>query len=495
MIKRLVLFLAVWIFPMAPAWAADPAPASSQMTADGSMVSVSAKAGTATPYQNQSIQYTIRCVVRGSIFDLSLSDISVSSAIVEPQGKPVVHDQIENGVAVRVAEFRYIVTPLQPGKMTIPPVTLQGKFETPDLASVRGAFGENNSSGLRQILNFFSAFGGQTFSVTSNSTTLDVKAPAARLDPWLPLTSLKIIDDIDTSQAVRAGEPLTRKLTLLADGAAGSQLPDLESQQGDADFKVYADKPATGEDIDEKSGAILGWRKESYSLVALKPGRLVLPAIKLSWWDTVNNKIATTEVPERVLNILPGAAVQNAPAAGATARLAPAQPQHHAVPVQTGRLLLYGFFGMLAFGLLYALFRWVKRWRKDGRSEATALIVMPQKRNLGEPASGSVLKGALKKVRTAEELKDFLQAYACEHWGAAKNASLETIFAALSDSLPEPENEDATVIAREIAAALYGGKAANVEDLKRRCMRVMAALGKGIRGQGRRQKLPSLNPS
>ena len=488
--KRLVFFLAAWIFPLATAWAADPAPASSQMTADGSMVSVFARAATATPYQNQSIQYTIRCVVRGSIFDLSLSDISVSSAIVERQGKPVVHDQIENGVAVRVAEFRYIVTPLQPGKMTIPPVTLQGKFETPDLASVRGAFGENNSTGLQQILRFFSAFGGQPFSVTSNSTTLDVKAPAARLDPWLPLTSLKIIDDIDTSHAVHAGEPLTRKLTLLADGAAGSQLPDLESQQGDADFKVYADKPATGEDIDEKSGAILGWRKESYSLVALKPGRLILPAIKLSWWDTVNNKIATTEVPERVLDILPGAAVQNAPVAGAAA-----QPQRHAAPAQAVHLLLYGFIGMLGCALLYALFRKLKPDRRAGGSEAGTPAVISKKRELEGSASGPVLKGRLKKVRTAEDLRDFLQAYAYEHWGTAKNAPLEAIFAALSDSLPEPEKEDTAVIAGEIAAALYGGKAANVEDLKRRCMQVMAALRKATRGQGGREKLPSLNPS
>ncbi len=92
---------------------------------------------------------------------------------------------------------------------------------------------------------------------------------------------------------------MIRKITLLAEGVVGSQLPNLEAQQNHEDFGVYADKPAMGEDVDGKTGAIIGWRKESYSLIPRKAGRLFLPAVKVKWWDVVNNKIATTEMPGR----------------------------------------------------------------------------------------------------------------------------------------------------------------------------------------------------
>ena len=186
---------------------------SSQISADGSMVSITAKASTTTPYRNQPILYTIRCVVRGYVSGVGLSDISVSNAIVQRQGKPDVYDQVQNGVPVRVVEFHYIITPLQPGKITIPPAVLKGKIGTPYFGPMIDPFGGTFmfSARARQALDFFSSFGGDPFRVASNATLLDVKPPASAMDPWLPLTSLKITEDIDASQPVRVGEPLNSK--------------------------------------------------------------------------------------------------------------------------------------------------------------------------------------------------------------------------------------------------------------------------------------------
>jgi hypothetical protein len=86
----------------------------SEMNLDGSMVSISAMASTTKPYQNQSIRYTVRCTARGNISDVTLGDIDVNNAIVQQEGKPDAHDEIENGSAVRIVEIHYIITPLQP---------------------------------------------------------------------------------------------------------------------------------------------------------------------------------------------------------------------------------------------------------------------------------------------------------------------------------------------------------------------------------------------
>ena len=205
-------------------------PISSQTNIDGTTVSITALASTTKPYQNQSIRYTVRSELRGSVSDASLGDISVNNAIVAPEGQPDVRDAFENGSPVKIIEFHFIITPLQPGTLVIPPTVMQGKVRTPDITSMFGG-------GVGRSTNFFSAFGDAPFKVASNEVQLDVKPPATKMDPWLPLTSLRVLEDTTVSQSVQIGEPLVRKITLLADGAVGSQLPDLEAKAGSQEFQ------------------------------------------------------------------------------------------------------------------------------------------------------------------------------------------------------------------------------------------------------------------
>ena len=472
---------------------------SSQTGADGA-ISLSAKASMTTPYQNQPILYTIRCVVRGDVSDAALGDISIGNAIVQREGKPSVHDEIEKSATVRVVDLHFIITPLQPGKITIPPAILKGKIEAPNPAPMADPFGGGFmfSPGTRQALDFFSAYGAAPFSVSSNATVLDVKPPARAMDPWLPVKSLTIKEDIDTSQSVHVGEPLTRKITLAAEGAVGSQLPDPETPQDQTDFRVYADKPAMGENIDEKTGAISGWRKESYSLVPQRPGRLVLPAIRVAWWDIVNNKLATAELPKRIVDVLPGVAAQT-PLATGSASKSPTIARKRPAPVQSisarstltkgSSSVWYGLISFLTAALLFFAIRRLRSRYEVKRKRAVAPVVAIEKKHPENP----IAESALKHVRTAEELKSFLQAYAHGHWGISKNASLETIFADLRNSRAR---QDIEAVIDGICAALYAGKPADVEDLKRRCRRIIAVQKKQTHGGRKdRERLPLLNPS
>lgn len=468
------------------------------MSAGGGAISLTAKASTTTPYQNQPILYTIHCVVRGDISDAALSDISIGNAIVQREGRPAVHDEVEKGATVRVVELHFIITPLQPGIITVPPAVLKGKIETPSLAATADPFGGGFmfSPGTRQALNFFSAFGGEPFTIASNTTVLNVKPPARAMDPWLPVKSLTIKEDTDGPQQARVGEPLMRKIILSAEGAVGSQLPDTEVQQDQADFRVYADKPATGENVDEKTGAIFGWRKESYSLVPQKPGRLVLPAIRVAWWDIVNNKLATAELPKRIVDVLPGVVVQKPVVASPDAtKKSRSVARGPSIPVQSSPaqtassnavfLILCGLAGVLTAALF--IFWWLRRG--STRPSATAPKIAIANKDIEKPLA----EQALKHVRTAEELKSFLQTYAHEHWGVSENASLERIFAPLRNSRAQ---QDIEIVIERIGGALYAGKSVDVEDLKRRCRRIIAVQRKQTRGNRKgAEKLPLLNPS
>jgi hypothetical protein len=397
----------------------------------------------------------------------------------------------------KVVEFHYLITPMQPGKMTIPSVTLQGNIETEDRVASDVPFGENFMAGVRQVMKALSNFtSGRPFKVASNATVLDVRPPVAAMDPWLPLRSLKIEEDTSAPQQPQVGEPMLRKITLSAVGAVGSQLPDIEAQEDHSDFRVYADRPATKTVIDKESGVISGQRTESYSMVPQRAGRLVLPAIRISWWDTVNNKAATTMLPARAITVQPGASVKNpaVPGAGHMAQAPsvggqPAVHWAHKLLTNTLSLLPYGAAATLAILLALGVFAGVRLWRAV-RGRRLGVSPMNKRNSALRPLSLT----ALNQVHTAEELNAFLHAYAQQQWGTPENAPLEVILSMLPQS--PGHGEDGELLVTALTAALYAGKPIDIEALKIRTRRLLAGL-KRAHGSRRRvgDKLPSLNPS
>src|SRR5471032_1364142 len=121
MTRRLVIPLA--LFLSAFAVAAD---------AGEGVVSISATVSTESPYQNQSILYTVKMVSRAGLSNASLGELVVPNAIVAREGEPQTRQAIEGGVPIILGEFRFIVTPLRPGPVIIPAAVLQGDIVTSD---------------------------------------------------------------------------------------------------------------------------------------------------------------------------------------------------------------------------------------------------------------------------------------------------------------------------------------------------------------------------
>jgi len=474
--------------------------APTQTDVEGGRISVTAKADTVTPYQNQPVLYTVRVVVRTGISKMTASDIDITDAIVEETGSADVSDGFEHGMPVKVAEFHYIITPLGAGKLTIPAVVLEGEFQAPSLDPSGGSA---VSSATQQALNFFSTYGGEPFNIASNATVLNVKPPVAAMDPWLPLTSLKIGEKIDASRSVHVGEPVTRTITLSATGAVGSQLPDIGAQQQFGSFRAYADKPVMGENFDSKTAVISGWRTDSYSVIARSAGPLVLPAIRISWWDVVNNRAAIAELPERVLHILPAKTAQGPPvdsdhSQGQPQTAKSQQRQLHWLQNAFADIRLalpYAGVSVVIAALLFGAFRWGEPKRTILRFKEVVFAAVKVKTGPPNVAAGMSSGGTLQDVQTAEELKIFLQAYAHRNWGTSKNASLEMIFSTSPDSRAKLD-EDVKALTQKIGAALYAGGTADVEDLKKRSVRIIKALGARARnGRENREGLSVLNPS
>jgi hypothetical protein len=466
-------------------------------TAGTSNVTITAEADDTEPYQGQPVQYTVRVIAHANVTDLSLGDLTADNAVIEQQGKPEISDQVENGIPVKVAKFHYLVTPVHPGKVTISPVVLQGSVAVRDDRFNR-RFGLNDPLGMLQGMEGFPGLDRlKPFSVASNAVTLDVKPPAVEMNPWLPLHSLDIRDDIDSGQTLKVGEPVTRKVMILANGTVGSQLPNLEPQENHTDFKVYADKATTGQDIDKKTGLVFGWRKETYSLIPQKSGKLVLPAIKVSWWDLANHRVATAEVPEKVLTIVPNTASVPAPEAAPSAAEKPSQMPVGIAPVSVAMPkqkfpLLYGVVLILVIALLF-MFLWIFSLQRKLHSALSGNAVVakaPEEKPLSKPAGLSQLHS----IQKPDDLLAFIQSYAHQNWKTPEHATLETIFASLEDDGIDFDRNAAYQLIKKLTSSLYAGKSADIDQLKNCFSTVLGSLEKKER-RASTQKLSRLNPS
>jgi len=120
---------------------------------------------------------------------------------------------------------------------------------------------------------------------------------------WLPAREVTLTEDWSRSaDEIKAGEPLTRHVTISALGQLETQIPALEPPTA-AGVNVYPDKPELSRSIE--SGGIRGERKDQYAMIGVTAGAVLLPALEVPWWNTETTAWEVARLPERSINILP----------------------------------------------------------------------------------------------------------------------------------------------------------------------------------------------
>jgi hypothetical protein len=124
----------------------------------------------------------------------------------------------------------------------------------------------------------------------------------------MPSSQLKLEQTwSNKSASLTAGEPITRTIKITALGLTAAQIQPLPSIEN-SEVKLYPDQ-AVLEDKQTNRG-ILGIRSESVAIVPNQAGKLTLPSIEVKWWDTVNNRMQTSRLPEKTFTVI---AAKNTP--------------------------------------------------------------------------------------------------------------------------------------------------------------------------------------
>ena len=251
------------------------------------------------PYVQSQVIYTLKLFRAVAIAKASLGEpvIGEGNAVLDRIDDDKTYDTVIDGKPWQVIERTYAIYPQASGKVTIPPVSFMGQIS-------RNAYG-------------YDPFGPppRTVSRRSSEQVLDVRAiPAAFTGThWMPANNLTLAEQWSVDPAsLQMGQPVTRTLIMTANGLLASQLPELPAWPL-TELKYYPDQPTLS---DERADTgVTGTRSEKAAIIPNLAGKYVLPEISIPWWNITMDKLEYAVVPERTVEVMPGAAGANAPAA------------------------------------------------------------------------------------------------------------------------------------------------------------------------------------
>ena len=254
---------------------------------------IDVKAEPADPYVQSQVIYTVklfRAIETGNA-SLSEPDVKSGDAVIKKLGDDKDYEIRKGGKQYEVTERRYAIFPQHSGEITIEPVVFQGQ----------------TGSASRF---FIDPFGPQPKTIVSRSkpVTFNVKSIPESFSGtnWLPAHNLEIQEQWSASPlALKAGEPATRTLKIIANGLPASLLPDIQDNMPGS-FKQYPDQPKLHETTD--SSGVTGVREEKIAVIPGAGGKYTLPEIRIPWWNMNTGKMDFAVLPARTISVQPAAA-------------------------------------------------------------------------------------------------------------------------------------------------------------------------------------------
>ncbi|MGD2171241.1 MAG: BatD family protein [Gammaproteobacteria bacterium] len=291
-------------------------------------------------YVQSQIILTLRLLSAVDISAYQFGDVAIDNldTVAEPLGDVRQYQTRVGDKAYLVLEKRFALFPQQTGKLEVSPILAEVRLPS------RKAYDPFQTS-------------GEVRRLRSSAVSVEVKPIPAEYNAayWLPAHKLELRENWqgDPDKLV-AGEPVTRSLTLVADGLTAAQLPELPLEDVDG-VKQYPDQPLLE---NRRSGdGIRGVREQKVALIPGNGGRYLLPAIELPWWnlDTGRTEIARLPAREIVVQGAPETVSTAPPDAGKAAEESAAAP----APAPGGNRLWPWLSLVLACGwALSAIYWW-----------------------------------------------------------------------------------------------------------------------------------------
>ena len=249
-------------------------------------VTVEVETSKDSSYVQEQIIVTLRLYTTVGLNGVELQPLQVKDALVVNIDEKQYQTKI-NGRPGAVVETRYAVFPQQSGELIIPSMLYQ--------VSV--------NSGQRDLWDrFYGNSQNNILRLRTDEQRINVlPAPASNTGEWLPALNVSLSEHWSTSiDSLKVGEPITRSITIKADGLTAGQISPLQLASIDG-LTFYNDQAQT--DDQKSTNGVEGSRIETIAIVPTKAGHFTLPEVKVNWWDTKANTMRTASLPAVSLTV------------------------------------------------------------------------------------------------------------------------------------------------------------------------------------------------
>lgn len=407
-----------------PGTANGPQSAPSAVQDNTDLLFITTDTDTQTPYVQQQVILTVKIYRRLRWAEASLSDpgfVGVET-MYQQLGKEKNYETEKDGKRYAVTELRYALFPQKSGKLTIKPFVLRAKVASGNSRrAAPGGFGNPF---------FDDFFNRQTYTTKvarSQAQDIDVKPIPVSFTGkhWIVAKDLQLQENWsgDTAQ-LQAGEPVTRTLALIGDGAGTGQLPEIPGHEH-PQIKSYPDQATTQEQNTPQG--LLTTRTQKFALIPSSGGQFTIPAIEIPWWNSQTDKMEIARIAAHTLSAKGVAAAAAPQPAAAGQQASPPGADDNALtssgPGNGNTLFLSGLSAGLFILWLITLIAWLRARRPQQEPVKT-----------DRPAAKPVtLNKAIQALTTAcenqhaTEVRDALLAWANSIWEDQPPRSLEAI--------------------------------------------------------------------
>ncbi len=242
-------------------------------------------------YVQQLFTLTLKLHFAVELKSGNLSEPKLTGATFEKVGKDKQSDSIINGKRYRVIEQTYAITPEESGDFTISAPLFSG--DVLQASQRRSSF-----------LSF-----AQTKPVSIIGEVLTIKVlpiPESypKDTPWLPTDILTLHQEWQaTNDTFTVGEPITRTITLTAAGLSKAQLPKL-TMPNVRGVKIYPDQAELNSTLNKNR--LVSQKRQNFALVPSTAGQFTLPAMSVTWFNTLTNKVQQSALPAKTILVKAG---------------------------------------------------------------------------------------------------------------------------------------------------------------------------------------------
>jgi hypothetical protein len=261
-------------------------PASVSASSRGRELFITTNVDVTKVYLQQQVRYTVKLHLGRDLQRGSMSAPTLENADIRQVGKDKEYDDIVEGRRYRIIERSFAIIPQQSGVFNITGPLFEGEV----IDNSKQSFGFfNRSQAVNRV--------GPDQSITI------LPIPSNYNYHWLPSDFVKLNDEWQgNTREFVAGEPITRTITLTAIGVVEEQLPQIADVYPGS-VKTYPDQAETT--TIEKDDTLVAQRRESTAIIPSQAGRLIIPEVRIPWFNTMTQQTEFAVLAEKTLQILP----------------------------------------------------------------------------------------------------------------------------------------------------------------------------------------------